>query len=361
MDLRAGLKAQHNRHKIDTRAIIVVVSSKEETNSSRIKSHHKRRVDRTGTSTMVATTLASPLVSLQNMAHESSPIIARGNSPSPCISPPTAPLVRELPAGNSGKLALSHYNLNSKELKGIVEKWRALVLEAAKKKICADDSFGSSQKSALLTLSSSLQAFFIEASKIRIENDVLYKQNDKLIGKLITEQVKNDALSNDIAALDAELIRVVEKHKAVVNHITAEHKAATAELKRKQEEAFEGFKKNTLGMLSDVTPELKSNILLHAQVIARPFEFTRLIAMLPLSLSEPTIMPIGDDITVDPTIDNAEVVEGEGGRMRNVVILTKELNFNCFVGHIVQTCKPEDYSWEPEFSLTILEAAVFNP
>ncbi|KAK5770933.1 hypothetical protein PVK06_047097 [Gossypium arboreum] len=218
MDLRAGLKAQHNRHKINTRAIIVVVSSEEETNSSRIKSHRKRRVDRTGTSTMVATTLASPLVSLQNMAHESSPITARGNSPSPCISPPAAPLVRELPAG----------------------------------------------------------------MKIRIENDVLYKQNEKLIGKLITEQVKNDALSNDIATLDAELIRVVEKHKAVVNHITAEHKAATAELKRKQEEAFESFKKNTLGMLSDVTPELKSNILLHAQVIARLFEFTRLIAMLPL-------------------------------------------------------------------------------
>ncbi|TYG36643.1 hypothetical protein ES288_D13G080100v1 [Gossypium darwinii] len=149
------------------RAINMMASSEEETNSGKIKSHRKRRADRTGTS-MVATTLASPLVSSQTVAHKSSPIIARGNSHSPYIFPLTAPLADEVPTKNCGKLAPSHRNLNTKELQGIVENWRALVLEAAKKKICVDDSSGSSQKSALLTLSFSLQAFLVEAFMISL-------------------------------------------------------------------------------------------------------------------------------------------------------------------------------------------------
>lgn len=44
-----------------------------------------------------------------------------------------------------------------------------MVLEAAKKKICTGDSSGSLQKSALLTLSSTLQAFLVEAFVISLD------------------------------------------------------------------------------------------------------------------------------------------------------------------------------------------------
>lgn len=63
---------------------------------------------------------------------------------------------------------------------------------------------------------------------------------------------------------------------------TTDHEASMPELKRKQEEAFVVFKMNTLGMLSDVTTELKSNIFLHTQVSIGPFDIFKMISMLSL-------------------------------------------------------------------------------
>ncbi|KAK5835680.1 hypothetical protein PVK06_011374 [Gossypium arboreum] len=107
-----------------------------------------------------------------------------------------------------------------------------------------------------------------------------------------------------------------------MNRITIKHEAGMMNLKCKQEEAFEGFKKNILRMLSDVTVKLKSNILLHTQVVVGPFDAHKVDFdafsknsrdfYLEESPSEPTIVSIGDYTTTDPTVENAGVAEGKG-------------------------------------------------
>ncbi|KAK5786666.1 hypothetical protein PVK06_041306 [Gossypium arboreum] len=147
------------------------------------------------------------------MAHESSPIPTHSNPPSSCISPLCLPLAEELPIKESGELALIHHNLSSRELKGIVERWK----RAVKRKICAGDSSGSSQKSALLTLNSSLQTFLAKASAISLglkENIV-----GEFTEKLGAEQVKIDELSSEVVALGVELRKVFKEHKPTVNCI----------------------------------------------------------------------------------------------------------------------------------------------
>lgn len=88
--------------------------------------------------------------------------------------------------------------------------------------------------------------------------------------------MKNDELSSEVTSevttLRVELARFTKEHKVVVSRISADHEGVMAMLKRKQEEAFEGFKKNTLKILSNITLEYKSNVLLHIQVAAGPFD-----------------------------------------------------------------------------------------
>ncbi|KAH1114863.1 hypothetical protein J1N35_008241 [Gossypium stocksii] len=76
----------------------------------------------------------------------------------------------------------------------------------------------------------------------------------------------------EVIALCAKLKKVTEEHKVVVSQINEGNEDATAALKRNQEEASVGFKKNTLQILSNVTIKLKSNILLHTQVVIGPFD-----------------------------------------------------------------------------------------
>ncbi|KAH1113935.1 hypothetical protein J1N35_007313 [Gossypium stocksii] len=98
MDLQANLRAQRKKCRTDARVINVVVSSEKETYSGKIEFCWKRRTNCAGPSALMATT-------------------------------PTFP-------------------------SGIVKKWKASVLEAAKRKIFASYSSGSSRESALLTHSS---------------------------------------------------------------------------------------------------------------------------------------------------------------------------------------------------------------
>ncbi|KAH1031855.1 hypothetical protein J1N35_044029 [Gossypium stocksii] len=133
----------------------MVVSSEVETNSGRMESRNKRRTDHAGTFTMMATIPTSPTTSSQIVTYESSSVTTHDNSPPPYISLLVVPLVEELPTKNN---------------------------EVAKRKICADDSFGSSQKSVLLTLNSSLQAFLGKASVISLS------LKEKIIGIEATQR-----------------------------------------------------------------------------------------------------------------------------------------------------------------------------
>ncbi|TYG72513.1 hypothetical protein ES288_D04G026900v1 [Gossypium darwinii] len=106
----------------------------------------------------------------------------------------------------------------------MIEKWKASVLEAAKRHMRAGESSGSSQKSTLSKLSSSLQYLLVEVTvislgldenvvgveanqkelegdfestreqylKMRDENEVLYKQNEELAERSGAAQVRND-------------------------------------------------------------------------------------------------------------------------------------------------------------------------
>ncbi|KAK5786667.1 hypothetical protein PVK06_041307 [Gossypium arboreum] len=126
-----------------------------------------------------------------------------------------------------------------------------------------------------------------------------------------------------------------------MNRITVEHEATMANLKRKHEETFEGFKKNTLGMLSDVTTELKSNILLHTQLGfdvrfssgAAWDEFTAkwknsMDFYLEESPSEPPVVPAGDYTTSNPAVENAKVTERKGRDNEARGNLDERLKFN---------------------------------
>lgn len=115
--------AQCMRPRTGTSTINVVVNSEDDSNSGRLEIHHKRRANHAGTSAMITT--ASFSASSQTTVHESSPILACGNSPPPSICPLSVPPLMELPLGNSSDLALSHKNLNRDELQDIMGKWRA--------------------------------------------------------------------------------------------------------------------------------------------------------------------------------------------------------------------------------------------
>ncbi|KAK5836369.1 hypothetical protein PVK06_012155 [Gossypium arboreum] len=62
---------------------------------------------------------------------------------------------------------------------------------------------------------------------------------------------------------------MVEEHKATVNQIAEEHEATMARSEQKQ--TVQKFKRKTLENLSNLVQELKSNILLYAQVVGGPF------------------------------------------------------------------------------------------
>lgn len=123
-----------------------------------------------------------------------------------------------------------------------------------------------------------------------------------------------------------------------------------ASLKQKHEEAFENFKE-TLETLSSLTSELTSNILLHTQVVAGPFDARKVdfdalyeINMDQLGFdarfpsgaawdgfaskwkkyfyldegpSESVVVPTNDNATI-AAIENIEVVEGEGEIARDL-------------------------------------------
>ncbi|KAK5825685.1 hypothetical protein PVK06_020543 [Gossypium arboreum] len=107
--------------------------------------------------------------------------------------------------------------------------------------------------------------------RMRYENEVPYKQNEELAWRLRAKLMKNDELSIKVRTLHAELKKVTKEHKMDISRINADYENAMATLKCNQEEAFEGFKKNILKMLSNVTVELKSNIFLYTQVVIGPF------------------------------------------------------------------------------------------
>ncbi|KAK5843209.1 hypothetical protein PVK06_005657 [Gossypium arboreum] len=138
MDLRVDLRARWKKRRTNARAVNVVVSSEKETYSCRMDFCHKKRENYAGPFAVTTSTPTFPSVSSQNMGHKSSPIAAHSSSP------PPLPLVEELTAEDSDKLAPSHHNLSTNELEGIVKNWKALVLDAAKRNICADDSSWSS-------------------------------------------------------------------------------------------------------------------------------------------------------------------------------------------------------------------------
>lgn len=142
----------------------MIVNSEEETDNGMMEFRRKRRADRIETFAIMITTPYSPSVSSQTIAQKSSPIAARSNPCSPCISLICLPPAKMLPIKESSDLAPSHQNLSSMELKGSVKRWK----NVAKRKICDGHSSRSSQKYALLTLSSFLQAFFAEASEISL-------------------------------------------------------------------------------------------------------------------------------------------------------------------------------------------------
>ncbi|KAK5846258.1 hypothetical protein PVK06_002541 [Gossypium arboreum] len=320
--------AQCMRPRTGTSTINVVVNSEDDSNSGRLEIHHKRRANHAETSAMMIT--ASFSTSSQTTVRESSPILACGNSPPPSICPLSVPPLIELPLGNRSDLALSHKNLNREELQDIMGKWRASMFN------------------------SSLQVLFIEAYVISVGLEerigrikAIQRKLEVNLKEVGAEQVNYDKLVSEVTVLYAEWKKVSKEHKVVVSQTNEDHEDETTVLKRKQEEAFEGFKKNTLNMLSAITVKLKSNILLHTQVIVRLFDvrkvdFDALVevemdqlgfdvhypsrAVLDEFLSkwknserfylegslEPTIFPIDDDTIDTPAANNVDVVKEEG-------------------------------------------------
>ncbi|KAK5802235.1 hypothetical protein PVK06_029820 [Gossypium arboreum] len=115
---------------------------------------------------------------------------------------------------------------------------------------------------------------------MREENEELYRQNSELVGQLRAAEVKNDELSQEVAvekerkeALDANMKKMDEEYKATINRIAVEHKVAMARSEQKQTKALE--ERKNLENLSNIAQELKSNILLYAQVMGGPFDARR--------------------------------------------------------------------------------------
>ncbi|KAK5775083.1 hypothetical protein PVK06_042950 [Gossypium arboreum] len=213
--------------------------------------------------------------------------------------------------------------------------------------MCAAESSNGSQKCALSKLSSFLQALLAKATMISLdldesvngveanqkelegslestyeqylkmieENEVLYKQNGELTRKLRAAQ-RNDKLSKEVMAererneaLDAELKRTAKEHKATVSQIIVEHEVAIASLKQKQAVALKQFNKKTLEILSSLTLELKSNILLHTQVVVGPFNACKVdfdaLYEGPIKLN----FALVDDNTIATLAEHIEIVE----------------------------------------------------
>ncbi|KAK5838876.1 hypothetical protein PVK06_007622 [Gossypium arboreum] len=174
-DLRTFMRDMPKKRKTDWGIVNVVISNEEEVNIGRLGYCRKMRADHVGPSVMMANTLTSPLVNSLSVASESFPIVARGSSlpPTPlCIPPPLLPFAKEPLDEHDGKLLPGHGQ--NEEL---VEKLRAAQLKT-----------------------------------------------NELFAKVMVERESN-------TALDAELRRTVEEHRAIVSQIVAEHKAAMASLK----------------------------------------------------------------------------------------------------------------------------------
>lgn len=106
MDLQASLKDMYKKRRTDVGPMNVVISSKEETDSGRLKYYRKRKVDHTRPSSMITATLISPSISSPSIAHTSFLIAAHGISP---LSTPHCilsflPLVEETLSGEDGEL-----------------------------------------------------------------------------------------------------------------------------------------------------------------------------------------------------------------------------------------------------------------
>ncbi|KAH1039282.1 hypothetical protein J1N35_041025 [Gossypium stocksii] len=214
MDLRASLKDMRKKRRTDLRPVNLVISSKEEADSGRLEHHHKRRTNYAGPSAMIAITPTSPLVSSPFMAHESSLITAHGSS-----LPSTHPYIPSSLPPVEGSLAEED--------------------ETTKRHMCIAESSSGAKKTPLSMLTSSLQVLLVDATMV---NEVVAKKERK-------------------EALDVDMQKMAEEHKATVNQIIEEHKAAMARLEQKQIEALKEFKKETLENLGNLAQELKSNVL----------------------------------------------------------------------------------------------------
>ncbi|KAH1092396.1 hypothetical protein J1N35_019653 [Gossypium stocksii] len=152
----------------------MVINSKKNIDNGRLESRQKMKTNHVGPSILMTTTPTSPSTSSPSVTHESSSIIACGSSPPLtylCILYPHLLPIEEPSIEDDGKLLLGHKYLSTRELQSMIDKWKASVLETAKRQMCATESLNGSQKSLLSKLDSSLQAFLAKATVISLGLD----------------------------------------------------------------------------------------------------------------------------------------------------------------------------------------------
>ncbi|PPS19428.1 hypothetical protein GOBAR_AA01150 [Gossypium barbadense] len=96
-----------------------------------------------------------------------------------------------------------------------------------------------------------------------------YKVMEKWKASLLEIEKRSQMKKKGKKVLDVDMKKLVEEHKATVNQIAEEHEATMARSEQKQ--TVQKFKRKTLENLSNLVQELKSNILLYAQVVGGPF------------------------------------------------------------------------------------------
>ncbi|KAK5838741.1 hypothetical protein PVK06_007478 [Gossypium arboreum] len=292
-------------------------TKKVEADSGKLEYHYKRRANHAGPSTVIAATPTSPPVSSPSMARKSSSIATRSSSPlhTPLYIPSILSPIQESLTKEDNELFLWRRHLNTRKYpynpSEVVEKCKASLLEATKRHMRIIKSSNSVKNTSLTKLTSRLQVLLAEATMVNVglgknvgnaeasqkeleetkleldrirklylkmkkENEELYMENHKLI------EVKNDKISKEVTtirerkeALDIDIKKMIGEYNATVNRIVEKHKATMLRSEQKQTEALEEFKRETLKNLSNIAQELKSNILLHAQVVGSPFNICR--------------------------------------------------------------------------------------
>ncbi|PPS12659.1 hypothetical protein GOBAR_AA07987 [Gossypium barbadense] len=226
------------------------------------------------------------------MARKSSSIATRSSSPlhTPLYIPSILSPVQESLTKEDNKLFLWHRHLNTRKYpcnpSEVVEKCKASLLEATKRQMRIIKSSNSVKKTSLTKLTSRLQVLLAEATMVNVGfgknvGNAEASQKELEETKLELDRIRKLYLkmkkeNEELYMENHELVeKMIGEHNATVNRIVEKHKATMLRSEQKQIEALEEFKRETLKNLSNIAQELKSNILLHAQVVGSPFNMCR--------------------------------------------------------------------------------------